>query len=145
MIWKASKTTGGPAICHNLTILLVTSLITLIPMDLRGRYNGNIWTATCVNRDVFKMGNSQFSDIQSYLSILMYMYNYQSVSLWGHFSKSLCLRQGFMRVTLRNKKNTGLICFMLVSSSDFGLLCCTIYTLQLQGKNGQNKPENPQN
>ena len=34
---------------------------------------------------------------------------------------------------------------MLVSSSDFGLLCCTIYTLQLQGKNGQNKPENPQN
>ena len=26
-----------------------------------------------------------------------------------------------MRVTLRNKKNIGLICFMLVSSSDFGL------------------------
>ena len=34
---------------------------------------------------------------------------------------------------------------MLVSSSDFGLLCCTIYTLQIQGENGQNKPENPQN
>ena len=50
-----------------------------------------------------------------------------------------------MRVTLRNKKNIGLICFMLVSSSDFGLLCCTNYTLQIQGKNGQNKPENPQN
>ena len=40
MIWKTSKTTGGPAISHTLTILLVTSLITLIPMDLRGRYNG---------------------------------------------------------------------------------------------------------
>ena len=40
MIWKTSKTTGVPAISHNLTILLVTSLITLIPMDLRGRYNG---------------------------------------------------------------------------------------------------------
>ena len=61
------------------------------------------------------------------------------------FGFSYYFRQGFMRVTLRNKKNIGLICFMLVSSSDFGLLCCTIYTLQIQGENGQNKPENPQN
>ena len=30
-----------------------------------------------------------------------------------------------MHVTLRNKKNIGLICFMLVSSSYFGLLCRT--------------------
>ena len=56
-----------------------------------------------------------------------------------------CFRQGFIRVTLRNKKNIGLIWFMSISSSDFWLLCCTNYTLQLQGKNGQNKPENPQN
>ena len=42
------------------------------------------------------------------------------------FSKSLCFRQGWIHATLRNKKNIGLICFMLVSSSDFGLLCCTI-------------------
>ena len=36
-----------------------------------------------------------------------------------------CFRQGFMRVTLRNKKNIGLIWFMSISSSDFWLLCCT--------------------
>ena len=34
-----------------------------------------------------------------------------------------------MHVTLRNKKNIGLICFMLVSSSYFGLLCRTITLL----------------
>ena len=34
-----------------------------------------------------------------------------------------------MRVTLKNKKNIGLICFMLVSSSYFGLLCRTITLL----------------
>ena len=31
-----------------------------------------------------------------------------------------------MHVTLRNKKNIGLICFMLISSSYFGLLSRTI-------------------
>ena len=34
-----------------------------------------------------------------------------------------------MHVPLRNKKNIGLICFMLVSSSYFGLLCRTITLL----------------
>ena len=61
------------------------------------------------------------------------------------FGYLCCFRQGFIRVTLRNKKNVGLIWFMSISSSDFWLLCCTNYTLQLQGENGQNKPENPQN
>ena len=36
-----------------------------------------------------------------------------------------CFRQGFMSVTLRNTNNIGLIWFMSISSSDFGLLCCT--------------------
>ena len=45
-----------------------------------------------------------------------------------------CFRQGFMRVTLRNKNNIGLICFMLVSSGDFGLLCCTITHYNYKGK-----------
>ena len=34
-----------------------------------------------------------------------------------------------MHVTLRNKNDIGLICFMLVSSSYFGLLCRTITLL----------------
>ena len=39
-----------------------------------------------------------------------------------------------MHVTLRNKKNIGLICFMLVSSSYFGLLCRTITLLWQKNK-----------
>ena len=52
-----------------------------------------------------------------------------------------CFRQGFMRVTLRNKKNIGLICFMLVSSSDFGLLCCTITHYNYKGKMAKISPK----
>ena len=36
-----------------------------------------------------------------------------------------CFRQGRVYVTLRNKKNIGLLCFMSVSSSYFLLLCRT--------------------
>ena len=36
-----------------------------------------------------------------------------------------CFRQGWVHVTLRNKKNIGLICFMFISSSYFLLLCRT--------------------
>ena len=36
-----------------------------------------------------------------------------------------CFRQGWVHVTLRNKKNIGLICFMFISSSYFWLLCRT--------------------
>ena len=46
-----------------------------------------------------------------------------------------------MRVTLRNKKNIGLICFMLVSSSDFGLLCCTITHYNYKGKMAKISPK----
>ena len=46
-----------------------------------------------------------------------------------------------MHVTLRNKKNIGLICFMLVSSSDFGLLCCTITHYNYKGKMAKISPK----
>ena len=57
------------------------------------------------------------------------------------FGFSYYFRQGFMRVTLRNKKNIGLICFMLVSSSDFGLLCCTITHYNYKGKMAKISPK----
>ena len=46
-----------------------------------------------------------------------------------------------MRVTLRNKNNIGLICFMLVSSSDFELLCCTITHYNYKGKMAKISPK----
>ena len=46
-----------------------------------------------------------------------------------------------MHVTLRNKNNIGLICFMLVSSSDFGFLCCTITHYNYKGKMAKISPK----
>ena len=42
-----------------------------------------------------------------------------------NFGFLTCFRQGWVHVTLRNKKNIGLICFMFISSSYFWLLCRT--------------------
>ena len=52
-----------------------------------------------------------------------------------------CFRQGFMRVTLRNKTNIGLKWFMSISSSDFWLLCCTITHYNYKGKMAKISPK----
>ena len=57
---------------------------------------------------------------------------HESASAWPlewvtckNFGFLSCFRQGWVHVTLRNKKNIGLICFMFISSSYFLLLCRT--------------------